>query len=92
MMMEAISDSKMRRSVENAISRGLWDQIDDLRPVLEELEEEMEDYHEARRASKRAYTYRIIVYSIDIIDDIYMIIYYILYMRYMYTHASCILE
>ena len=47
-MMEAISDPKTRRTVENAITRGLWDQIDDLRPVVEELEEEMEDYNEAR--------------------------------------------
>lgn len=45
MLMDAIPNPKTRRMVENAITRGLWDQMDELQPVVEELEEEMEDYN-----------------------------------------------
>ena len=47
MLMDAIPNPKTRRMVENAITRGLWDQMDELQPVVEELEEEMEDYNAA---------------------------------------------
>ncbi len=45
MIMDAIPNPKTRRMVENAITRGLWDQMDELQPVVEELEEDMEDYN-----------------------------------------------
>ncbi|CAJ1386142.1 unnamed protein product [Effrenium voratum] len=45
MLMDAIPDPKTRKTVENAITRGLWDQMAELQPVLEELEEAMEDYN-----------------------------------------------
>ena len=42
---DGIPNPKTRRTVENAITRGLWDQMDDIQPVVEELEIEMEDYN-----------------------------------------------
>lgn len=45
MLMDAIPNPKTRRMVENAITRGLWDQMDEIEPVVQELEEEMEDYN-----------------------------------------------
>lgn len=45
MLMDAIPNPKTRRMVENAITRGLWDQVDELQPVVKELEEEMEAYN-----------------------------------------------
>lgn len=45
MLMDAIPNPKTRRMVDNAITRGVWDQMDELQPVVEELEEEMEAYN-----------------------------------------------
>ena len=42
---DAVPNAKTRRSVENAITRGLWDQMEEVQPIVEELEIEMEDYN-----------------------------------------------
>ena len=53
MLMDAIPNPKTRRMVENAITRGLWDQMDELQPVVEELEEEMEAYNAPKQQHVR---------------------------------------
>jgi len=53
MLMDAIPNPKTRRMVENAITRGVWDQMDELQPVVEELEEEMEAYNAPKQQHVR---------------------------------------
>ncbi|CAE7383614.1 unnamed protein product, partial [Symbiodinium microadriaticum] len=40
-VVDAFPDVSTRRTVENAITRGLWDQIEELQPVVDDLEAEM---------------------------------------------------
>lgn len=40
-VVDAFPDVSTRRTVENAITRGLWDQIEELQPVVDDLEGEM---------------------------------------------------